>query len=93
MPRTLRAVACAFCAAFFALVCFSPVAVADDKPAVASDQRLSGPFTHANLTIFLVHGPGTLKVAHSKDEQIPLEEIETAAELLTLLVQDFCGVA
>jgi acetylornithine deacetylase len=39
----------------------------------------------------VVYGPGTLGVAHSKDEQIPLKEIAASAELLTALVTDFCG--
>ncbi|MEX0776727.1 MAG: M20/M25/M40 family metallo-hydrolase [Phycisphaeraceae bacterium] len=41
----------------------------------------------------VVYGPGTLKVAHSKDEQIPLKEIAASAELLVTLVKDFCGAA
>lgn len=39
----------------------------------------------------VVYGPGTLKVAHSKDEQIPLDDIATSAELLMTLVRRFCG--
>ncbi len=38
----------------------------------------------------VVYGPGTLKVAHSKDEQIPLQEIAHAAENLTAFIQDYC---
>jgi acetylornithine deacetylase/succinyl-diaminopimelate desuccinylase len=41
----------------------------------------------------LVYGAGTLKVAHSKDEQIALSEMATVAGVLSELVQDFCGVA
>jgi acetylornithine deacetylase len=41
----------------------------------------------------VVYGPGTLKVAHSKDEQIPLQEIARAAAVLTTLVRNFCGEA
>lgn len=41
----------------------------------------------------VVCGPGTLKVAHSKDEQIPLAEIGTAAEALVAFIADYCGVA
>lgn len=41
----------------------------------------------------VVYGPGTLKVAHSKDEQIPLADIAAAAALLSSLVQNFCGAS
>jgi acetylornithine deacetylase/succinyl-diaminopimelate desuccinylase-like protein len=41
----------------------------------------------------LVYGPGSLKVAHSKDEQIALADVAAAVGVLTELVQDFCGVA
>ncbi|MCL2648757.1 MAG: M20/M25/M40 family metallo-hydrolase [Phycisphaerales bacterium] len=41
----------------------------------------------------VVYGPGTLKVAHSKDEQIAMKEIQTAVEVLGAFVVDFCGVA
>jgi acetylornithine deacetylase/succinyl-diaminopimelate desuccinylase len=34
----------------------------------------------------VVYGPGTLKVAHSKDEHIRMEDIATAAEVLTGLI-------
>src|SRR5262249_43880082 len=33
----------------------------DDKP--AAPPRLSGPFTHENLTVYLIHGPDQLKGA------------------------------
>jgi acetylornithine deacetylase len=39
----------------------------------------------------VVYGAGTLKVAHSKDEQIAMKDIADAAEVLTTLVQDYCG--
>jgi acetylornithine deacetylase/succinyl-diaminopimelate desuccinylase len=39
----------------------------------------------------VVYGPGTLQVAHSKDEQIPLRDIAASAEVLAELVKDFCG--
>jgi len=32
----------------------------DDKPAVAAGYRISGPYTHKNLTVFLVHGKDLL---------------------------------
>ncbi len=41
----------------------------------------------------VVYGPGTLKVAHSKDEQIPLADITSAVAVLSNFVQDFCGVS
>lgn len=39
----------------------------------------------------VVYGPGTLKVAHSKDEQIAVKDIAASAELLVRFVQEFCG--
>jgi acetylornithine deacetylase len=39
----------------------------------------------------VVYGPGTLGVAHSKDEQIALSDIARAAEVLVRLIQDYCG--
>jgi hypothetical protein len=36
-------------------------ASADDRPVQASKYRLSGPYTHANLAIFLIHGDDELK--------------------------------
>lgn len=39
----------------------------------------------------VVFGAGTLKVAHSKDEQIPLAEIESSAKILAGLARAFCG--
>jgi acetylornithine deacetylase len=39
----------------------------------------------------VVYGPGTLSVAHSKDEQIAMKEIGASVEVLVQLVQDFCG--
>jgi len=38
----------------------------------------------------VVFGAGTLKVAHSKDEQIPMQEIANTAEILSTLIQDYC---
>jgi len=53
---------------FFALFCacccavYAADAPADAKPSAATgEQRLSGPYTHENLTIYLVHGANTLK--------------------------------
>ena len=39
----------------------------------------------------VVCGPGTLKVAHSKDEQIPLKEIADTAETLLAFIGEWCG--
>jgi len=39
----------------------------------------------------VVYGPGTLGVAHSKDEQIALADIGRAAEVLVRLICDYCG--
>lgn len=41
----------------------------------------------------VVFGPGTLKVAHSKDEQIAMNQIAAAAGVLARFVSDFCGDA
>ena len=40
----------------------------------------------------VVFGPGTLKVAHSKDEQIAMSEIAAAAEILTTFVKNYSGM-
>ena len=40
----------------------------------------------------VVFGPGTLKVAHSKDEQIAMSEIAAAAEILTTFVKNYSGL-
>ncbi len=39
----------------------------------------------------VVYGPGTLAVAHSKDEQIKLSDIARAAEVLTHTILRYCG--
>lgn len=39
----------------------------------------------------VVFGPGTLKVAHSKEEHIKMSEIKTAAEILGHSVINYCG--
>ena len=39
----------------------------------------------------VVCGPGTLKVAHSKDEQIPLQEIADTAKTLLAFMTEWCG--
>ena len=40
----------------------------------------------------VVYGPGTLAVAHSKDEHIAMADIAAAAEVLTRAILDYCGV-
>lgn len=39
----------------------------------------------------VVYGPGTLKVAHSKDEQIALEDMASAAAGLVRFIMEYCG--
>ena len=39
----------------------------------------------------VVYGPGSLKVAHSKDEQLAWDEMALAAETLTRFLMDYCG--
>ena len=39
----------------------------------------------------VVCGPGTLKVAHSKDERITLREIADSATTLIAFLLDYCG--
>ena len=41
----------------------------------------------------VAYGPGTMKVAHSKDEHISMNEIATAAEVLIILFLDYCGIS
>jgi acetylornithine deacetylase len=41
----------------------------------------------------VVYGPGTLAVAHSKDEQIAQADIAEAATVLTRFALDYCGTA
>lgn len=38
-----------------------------------------------------VFGAGSLKVAHSKDEQLSLQDLATAARALTAFIRDYCG--
>jgi acetylornithine deacetylase/succinyl-diaminopimelate desuccinylase len=40
----------------------------------------------------VVYGPGTLAVAHSKDEYIDMGDIADAAAVLIAFLIDFCGV-
>jgi len=67
---------------------------------VASDQELtvSGMTASCDAWFYnnqlgiptVVYGPGTLGVAHSKDEQIALADIGKAAEVLARLILDYC---
>jgi acetylornithine deacetylase len=41
----------------------------------------------------LVYGPGSMKVAHARDERIALADIASAAEVLVAFLLDYCGVA
>ena len=61
MTSTTIALGCftLFCVACAASAADAPTS--DAKPKAASEQRLSGPYTHENLTIYLVHGANTLK--------------------------------
>ncbi len=40
----------------------------------------------------IVFGPGDLRVAHSRDEHVVVEEVFTAAKALGALVVDWCTV-
>ena len=40
----------------------------------------------------IVYGPGTLAVAHSKDEHIRMEDIARSAEVFVHLMTDYCGM-
>ncbi|HEY7086966.1 MAG TPA: DUF6569 family protein, partial [Tepidisphaeraceae bacterium] len=44
---------------------------ADPPPQPAAGQRISGPYTHENLSVFLIHGPDTLK---SGENYLTLQE-------------------
>ena len=39
----------------------------------------------------VVLGAGTIAVAHSKDEQIDMQDIARTAELLVKFLLDYCG--
>ena len=39
----------------------------------------------------VVYGAGTIAVAHSKDEQIDMQEVARAAEVLVAFLLDYCG--
>jgi acetylornithine deacetylase len=41
----------------------------------------------------VVFGPGDLKVAHSRDESVSLDEVVLAAQALAATVVEWCGVA
>jgi acetylornithine deacetylase len=41
----------------------------------------------------IVFGPGDLRVAHSCDEYVVLEEVFTAAQVLACAAVEWCGVA
>ena len=56
----------------------------------SSDARL---FYHRGEMPTLVFGPGDLSHAHSAEEQIDLDDIANAAQILALFLMDWCGVA
>jgi acetylornithine deacetylase/succinyl-diaminopimelate desuccinylase-like protein len=41
----------------------------------------------------VVYGAGTLKVAHSKDEQLALRDLADAAGVLSTAIRTYCGPA
>ena len=41
----------------------------------------------------VVFGPGSLGVAHSDQEQIPVSDVLRGAEVLAAFVADWCGIA
>ena len=48
-----------------------------------ADMRL---FVHQGATPCVIFGPGDVKVAHSADESVPLDEVETCARVLAAWV-------
>jgi hypothetical protein len=58
--RSMARIAFVLCASVLALVAGLAAAADAPKPA-APAHRLSGPYTHGNLTIFLIHGEDQLK--------------------------------
>jgi acetylornithine deacetylase/succinyl-diaminopimelate desuccinylase len=41
----------------------------------------------------VVYGPGSLKVAHSKAEEISMRDIGDAARVLVAFLMEYCGTA
>lgn len=72
-------------------VLISVLASAQDKPG-AAEYRLSGPYTHANLTIFLIHGQDTLKGKQFLTLQEALEQkkviVHETGDVNTLSVEN-----
>jgi acetylornithine deacetylase/succinyl-diaminopimelate desuccinylase-like protein len=49
-------------------------------------------FINEGDTPCVIFGPGDVKVAHSADENVPLDEVETCARVLaTWVVQELTG--
>jgi acetylornithine deacetylase len=40
----------------------------------------------------VLFGPGDVRVAHMPDENVPIDQLRTAAETLVLAALRFCGV-
>jgi hypothetical protein len=65
------------------------VSLATDQEWKDADVKLAGPFIHKNLTIFLVHGPDTIKDLHLlplaealKEKKVVIRETGGVNELL-----------
>src|SRR6516164_2944702 len=56
----ITALACVGLLAWLVGAAQSETPPAPPKPAGPTVARVSGPYTHANLTVFLLHGPNTL---------------------------------
>ena len=77
------------CVVLMSISCaaFAANAADDAKTNATSEQRLSGPFTHENLTIYLVHGADTLKGNYltleeaMASKQVQVHETEDVNEL------------
>ena len=79
-----------------------PVGLADAAEAVTgrrpdmlgepygADMRL---FIHVGDTPCVIFGPGDVKVAHSADEHVPLDEVETCARVLAAWIDRELGAA
>jgi acetylornithine deacetylase len=68
-------------------------AVCGAHPVVAgvpygSDLRL---FTNHAAMPAVLYGPGDVRLAHAADENVPLDEVITAAKVVAHLVADWCG--
>jgi acetylornithine deacetylase len=55
-----------------------------------ADMRL---FINVGNTPCVIYGPGDVKVAHSADEHVPLDEVETCARVLAEWIVEELGVS